>query len=270
MELIRYQGDLPTVKEVPVDYARVEALVERASQIRTVTDDESFALAKRIAGELKAMEDEILVAKKYVKNPIRALENAIEQLAKEINQPLVAEKVRIAQLMGAYIEHLEAMARERERKRALAAQLEKERSDREIYEARKAQEKAEAELRVAKDEITRAQAEKEKTMKELALAQAQLSAELAAEAAQIGQCKLEKPKVVGGRVEHSFKFKLIDVRELLKGGFWQCVRFELDHLGCNDVVKVQLERNPDREPTIPGVEITRQTKVHMRAASRIE
>jgi hypothetical protein len=269
VELIRL-GEIPTVQEVPADRERVLQLVHRSVQIQSVQDSVSFAMAKRIASEIKAMEDEILAAKKYVKTPIRSMENAIEQLAKEIAQPLLAEKGRIGELMGAYVQQLEAAAKEEARKRHEALQRQREQHDREIYEARKAKELAEAETRQAKDEATRAIARGQAMEKALALAQAQLGADLAEEASQIGKNKIEMPTVAGGRIDHRWKFKLVDARTLVSYGLWQCVRIELDVLGCNDVVKAQLARNPDTDPIIPGVEITRETNIHMRAASRIE
>jgi hypothetical protein len=122
----------------------------------------------------------------------------------------------------------------------------------------------EAELLAAK----RKEEDLKRQVREAKDAEARLAAQLSLEI--IGQKPPAEVKVPGGRIDHRPVFRLENVRELLQAGLWDLVRFELDQLACNDVVKAQLERNPEAEPKIPGVQITWTTKVHMRATSRID
>jgi hypothetical protein len=43
------------------------------------------------------------------------------------------------------------------------------------------------------------------------------------------------------------------------------LRVELDILACNDAVKAQLSIDPHTPPSLPGIEVTRETQVHVKA-----
>lgn len=237
--------DLTALKVKPVahDKERIQAAVERAGVIQGVTDETSFTAAKRMLSELKGIQAELDAAKKLTKMPGQQFLNAVEQLAKELGAGLATERERIESMANGYVAKLEAAERAREAER---------------------RRKAEEERKQIEEQIRAAKAAKDAQ----ALEEAQLAAELAADIEKLGARRNTETKIAGGRVEHRFLFRLIDIKALVGAGLWQCVRFELDHLGCNDVVKAQIEKGI--EPFLPGVEITQTTKVHMRASSRIE
>jgi hypothetical protein len=47
------------------------------------------------------------------------------------------------------------------------------------------------------------------------------------------------------------------------------LRWELDKLACQDSCKAQLEINPDAEPTLPGIKVSRAVNVSVRASAKI-
>jgi hypothetical protein len=84
-------------------------------------------------------------------------------------------------------------------------------------------------------------------------------------AGQLDQTEADKSLVPGGRVTHPWKFELIDVEAVIKGGAKRLLRIELDILACQDSVRAQLEIAPDQPPSLPGIKVTRETKVIVRA-----
>jgi predicted DNA-binding protein YlxM (UPF0122 family) len=257
-----------SVKVNPDDRARAETLVLRTGVINRVEDKGGFNAAKKAAGELKAMIDEIADSKKAAKRPFSTVEAAIEQLATEVLQPVADEHKRILAMLNGYVARLEALQKEEERKKIaqLQQQIEAERAK--LREAQLAQLRAEEQARKAQDEASRLQAQEEIRRRAEAAEQAQLAAEMAGEISQIGQ----KPKpslVPGGRVGHKWDFVLTNVRETVKAGCWNLLRWELDKLACQDSCKAQLEIHPDAEPTLPGIQVTRTVNVSVRASAKI-
>lgn len=236
--------DLSTLKVRPLakDKERILEVVERATGVSSVTDKDTFTAAKRMVAELKGIQQELDLAKKLTKTPAQQFLNAVEGLAKELGEALIVQRTRIERMLNAFVERLEAeeAARAAERKK-----------------------KADEEAKRLEEQMKAARAANDAQ----AMEEAQIAAEMAADIAQMG-LRNKEVKVAGGRIEHRRSFRLVDVKQVVGAGLWQCVRFELDHLGCNDVVRAQLEKGI--EPFIPGVEITLDTKVHMKASSRIE
>jgi hypothetical protein len=247
--------DAITVRISRDDRARAENLILSTKVIQSVIDQGGFSAAKRAAGQLKAMLDEIEVDKKSTKRPFTAVGKAIDQLAAEVGVPVAEEHKRILFLLNGYVARLEAEAKEETRKKE--AKLQKE-----IEEARAAQAKAEAEAAQAKDAL-------EAERKALQAMEAQLSAEMAGEIARIGQ-QPKRGLVTGGRVDHKYEFILRNVRETVRAGGWQLLRFELNRLACQDSCRAQLDINPDAEPKLPGIEVKRSVNVSVRASSKIE
>jgi hypothetical protein len=276
MMLVPYVGETPidtstiVVRTDPDDQKRVDFLVARCRAVTHVDDEHTRDAAGRLGGEIKAMEDAIQAAKKGAKGPFSAIENAIEQRAKEISAPLLGEKRRIGGLLGAYVNHLEEAERIEARKRNAALQAQITEQQRRIKEAELAKEEAKEEARAAKSETERVLA-RERVQAQLAIAaEAQLATEMAEEAARIGAEKALRGKVPGGRVNHNYDYKIVDLRATLKAGYMGLLRWEIDKRACNDEVKRQLERNPDAEPKIPGIEITRETSVSLKPSARIQ
>jgi hypothetical protein len=274
MEIIPYVGTEPvtvssiSVKVNPSDRARAESLVLRTGVINQVQDRGSFNFAKKAAGELKAMIDEIADSKKAAKRPFSTVEAAIEQLAAEVLQPVADEHKRILAMLNGYVARLEALQKEEERKKAaqLQQQIEAERAK--VREAQLAQLRAEEQARKAENEVSRIKAQEEIRRRTEAAEQAQLAAEMAGEISQIG-AKPRESLVPGGRVGHKWDFVLTNVRETVKAGCWNLLRWELDKLSCQDSCKAQLEINPDTEPTLPGIQVTRSVNVSVRASAKI-
>jgi hypothetical protein len=276
MMLVPYAGETPidtstiVVRTDPDDQKRVDFLVSRCRAIVSVADQLGLDTARRLGGEIKAMEDAIQFAKKGAKGPFTAIENAIEQRAKEISAPLLNEKRRIAGLLGAYVNGLEEAEKAERIKREAQLEAQVREQQRLLHEAQDAQRKAEEEAQAAKSEYERILAWKRAAANQALQAQAQLATEMAQEAARIGAEKALRGKIPGGRVNHTYDYKIVDLRAILKAGYMGLLRWEIDKRSCNDEVKRQLERNPDAEPKIPGIEITRETNVSLKPSARIQ
>jgi hypothetical protein len=276
MMLVPYAGETPidaaTVSIVtdPDDQKRVDFLVSRCNAISRVDDRQSLTQARRLGGEIKALENEIQNEKKLAKAPFRAIENAIEERAKEIAAPLLQEKSRVSGMLAAYVARLEAVEKEAQQRReaALAAQVAEQ--QKRIKEAEEARAKAEAEAKAATNDAEVLRASAKALTAKLDAATAQLAREMAEEAARIGCGEPPRGKIPGGRVDHKYEYKVISIRDALKGGFLRLFRWEIDKLACNDEVRAQLDKDPDAEPHIPGFEITRTINVSLRASARIK
>jgi hypothetical protein len=253
----------------PEDRDRANALVARTAQILVVNNSDTLAYAKQAAGQLKAMLDEITNARKASQAPFKAVGEAINNLAQTVGDPVEAEHKRILGLLNGYVARVEAEQKAEAQKHALAMRRQQEEHDRKIKAARDAQQRAEAEARAAKDDAERERARAEANAKMLVAAQEELAKEMAQEIALIGADKPKETIITGGRVNHVYEFRLVNVRATVKENCWNLLRWELDKLACNDSVKAQLEINPDDEPTLPGIEITRRVNVSVKASARV-
>ena len=271
MQIVPYVGNTPIQTDTfsihvdPADKTRVETLTLRASEIALVNNSETFAIAKHCAGQMKALLGEIEDARKASQRPQTVLRNAIDELAQNVAAPLAAEQRRVLGLMNSYVARLEAeeKAEARRREEALKAKLAEQ--ERKVREAQEAQKQAESEARKAQDEVTQLQLRQEAVRRQEAAEDAQLAQELALEAAKIGKDVPPKAKVPGGRVDHVYEFELTNIQALIKGGGWRLVRWELDKMACKDAVKGQLAIDPDTDPTLPGIRVTRRVNVSVRA-----
>jgi hypothetical protein len=257
------------VRVNPDDRARALALVERTSQIVKVNDPASMQMAKRAAGELKAMLNEIEAAKKAAKLPFSAINEAINTQALDVGSPVASEHRRLLNLLNGYVEALEAARAREEAARIAEAQRIEAEAQRRIAEAEAARKKAEAEARAAQDEVVRARAQAEAAREEARVAQEQLARELALEAAAIGADKNRGSLVAGGRVDHTYEFRLVSLRDCINAGSINLLRWELDLRACAASVRSQLEIDPNREPSLPGIEIKRKTNVSVKASARV-
>jgi beta-glucosidase-like glycosyl hydrolase len=254
----------------PDDQKRVDFLVSRCSALTDIQDDHSLTLARRLGGEVKAMLDEIQNQKRAVKTPFRMIENGIEERAKEISEPLLQEKTRIAGLLGGYVSRLEAAEKAEAARREAALQAQVREQQRRLHEAQNAQRKAEEEARDAKSEAERIMARERVAANQALQAQAQLAQEMAQEAAAIGSDKPVKGKIPGGRVTPVYSYRVVNLKAALTAGFLRLFRWEIDVRACNDEVRAQLDKDPDAEPQIPGLEITKTISVSVKAAGRIQ
>jgi len=274
MEITPYYGNEPlstssvVIRVNPEDRKRAQQLLGEASEVVVVKDDETFAQAKYMAGRLKALLNEIETSRKSTKQPFDAVLEAISQTAAQVGNPVKDEQQRILGLLNEYVSLLEAERKAQERARLEEARRVQAEHDRRIREAQEAQARAEAQVREAQDEAARQKARAEAQAKALAAAQEQLAKEIALEGAQVGQEQAQKGLVTGGRVDHVYKFKLIDVTQVIQAGALRLLRFEIDHLACQDECKAQLDNNPDLDPELPGIQVTRSINVSVRARSR--
>lgn len=274
MEIIPFVGDQQltatsvTIRVNPADRARAEELVERTAQCRLVNDTPSFERARTLAGEAKAMLKEIEDSKKLAKKPFNSVEKAIDKLAAEVALEVSSEHERILILLNAYVRKLETERAAEERARAEAARLEREAHDRKVREAEAAKRAAELAARQAQDEAAKLRLEQEALKNALLVEQQKLAREMAEELAMIGEDQPKKGLVPGGRVDHPYTFKLMNLPELINNHRLDLLRWELNVRACQDDVRLQLERNPDAKPVLPGIEISQEISVSVRATRR--
>jgi hypothetical protein len=251
MELSPYYGEkLLTVSDITVkvrssDRKRVMDLTQRtAKDITEVKDEDSFTAARRAAGELKAAHGEIYDSKRGAKKPFEVVLASIEDLAKELIGKVEAEENRIGLLLKGYVKELE--------------------------QKKKDQERVERQMKAAQE------AAHQKRMREMqfnhespqAIYEAEMARALELEVAAMAM-EPEKGLVPGGRVAHPWKFKLVDAEATVKAGSIRLLKIELDILSCQDAVRAQLEIAPDHPPALPGIEVTQDITVTIKAASRI-
>jgi hypothetical protein len=259
------------VRVNPDDRTRARAIVASTSAVTEVKDDLTFSAARTAAGQLKAMLDEIAAAKKHAKLPFDAVGAAINNLAKEIAGPVEKEQNRVLALLNGYVTKLEAAKKAKERQEAERQRLAQAEADRKVREAEAERDRAQKALREAQDEVARALLQGEAAKRENQLLQQQLARELARDVEELGQ-PAEAPRglVPGGRVDHKYDFELVSVQTVCQAGHYRLLRWELDIRACQDNVRSQLESNPEAEPTLPGIKITKRLNVSVKAASRIQ
>jgi hypothetical protein len=257
------------VRVNPKDRERAEALVARTSAIQKVENQEGFRAAKSAAGSLKALLNEIEASKKASKQPFSAIAEAINQQAVDVGSPVANEHRRILDLLNDYVARLEEIEAEKERARKAEADRIQAEHDRKIREAEAARLEAEARARAASDEAERERARAEANAQMLVATQEQLAREIAMEVAELGNDKPRKGLVAGGRVDHNFEFKLLNLRETVNAGCINLLRWELDIRACQDSVRNQLAIDPNREPTLPGIEVKRRINVSVKASARV-
>lgn len=280
MEIIPYLGNEPIaatkvfIRVSPQDRARAEELIERAGLITAVTDQRSFDIATALAGEVKGMLNEIDESRKAAKKPFGAVEKAIDNLAFGISQAVVVEHNRILELLNGYVRKLEAERKAEDQRKAEAARREREAYEAKIREAQAAQREAQLKAQQAEDEATRLRLQEEALKSQLLAEQQKLSQELAEEVANLDE-EPRKGLVPGGRVDHPMTFKLVDLPAVINNHRLELLRWEINHRACQDAVKLQLERwidagrNPeDFKPVLPGIEISQETSVSVRAKPR--
>jgi hypothetical protein len=252
MELSPYYGEkLLTVSDISVkirssDRKRVLELTERtAKDITEIKDEDSFTAARRAAGELKAVHGEIYDSKRGAKKPFETVLASIEDLAKELIGKVEVEEARIAGLLKGYVKQLEQKKKDQER---LERQM-------------KALEEAAHKEKVRELQSNNASPE--------AIHNFEIERSLDLEIAAMNQ-EQEKGLVPGGRVTHPWKFKLVNAEATVKAGCIRLLKIELDILNCQDAVRAQLEIAPDHAPALPGIEVTQDISVTIKAASRIK
>jgi hypothetical protein len=278
MEIQLYYGEQPiTASNVEVrvnatDRDRALAMVHRTrNDVQDVNDPEEFDLARQAAGEIKALLDEIELSRKQVKMPFLVLERTIDETARKVSGPVKNEQNRILGLLGTYVARLEAARKEQQRIEAEARRLAQEEADRRVREAQEAAELAQEQLRKAETEIEITHARVIAQNRENQLLRQQLNRELAADVEELGK-DLEPPPglVPGGRVDHVYDFKLVNVQATCDARCFRLLKWELDIMACRDSVKSQLEGMPEIEPSLPGIEITKRINVSVKASSRIK
>jgi hypothetical protein len=277
MEIVPYFGEqIITSSDVevrvnPNDRRRAKEVVARTSAVSEITDEVTFSGARQAAAELKAMVDEIAAAKKQAKLPFASVERAIDNQALIVLTPVQDEHKRILALLNGYVEKLEAAIKAEQRRENEARRLAQEAADRKVREAQALLAETEAFLRKAQDESQRTLLRAAAAERENKLLQEQLAASLAADVDELGKdLEPQRGLVPGGRVDHIYDFKLINVQQTCEARCYRLLRWELDIQACRDSVKSQLEGLPEIEPTLPGIQITKRLNVSVKAASRIK
>jgi len=246
MQLVPYYNEAPLepervlVQVNPEDLKRCHKLIERSKQAvpPTISNQQQFDLATRMAAQLKSLLNEIAVAKKLAKSPFNVVLEQINSAASGLTDLVETEHKNVLAVLSAYVAQLEAAKKEEERKRQEQLQLEQEEYARKIAEAKRLDDE---------QEMTRQQ----------------LEMELALEVADL-ELDPKRALVPGGRVDHRWKFALSDLRALIASGHINLLRCELDYYACLDEVRAQLTHNPNAEPVIAGVTITKEVSVSVR------
>lgn len=263
-EVITASGVLVFIN--PDDRTRAKMVVELSNAVTQINDQDTFDLARQAAARLKAMLDEIEESKKDAKKPFGLVEKEIDKLATSIAAPVKDEQKRILGLLNGYVAKLEIAKKEKERKEAEARRLAQAEADRKVREAEEAAALAQAALRAARSEIEASKRREEATRRENQLLQEQLARDLAADVEELGKpFEPQRGLVPGGRVDHLYDFELVNVQQTVKAGHYRLLKWSLDIRACQDNVRSQLESNPDVEPTLPGIKITKRLSVSMRA-----
>lgn len=227
------------------DLKRISALVLAAALIDSVSED-TLDQATEMAGRIKTMIAEIQDAKRSAKRPFEAVEQAIENRAKAVSADLDKEGKRIHALIRTHVGKIE--------------------SEQQAIAKRNAEIEAKAQAEIA-EYRRKAQAERNEKEKARLLEEA-MDKELLLEVEQIGNEKPEPPHVPGGRVSHPWKFKVTDLKALVASGGGRLIRWEIDKLACQDLMRELTERQPpDYIPEIPGLQITREVSVSIRASA---
>lgn len=252
------------------DRKRAQQLVARTQTIQVVDDSNSFQAAKRLAGEAKALLDEIEASKKAAKQPFIAIGRAVDQLVIEVGTPVAEEHRRILHLLNGYVAEMERKAKEEAHRKAEAERIRQAEMERKIREAEAKAAAADLRARKAQDETERLRLQKEASERQLALAQAQLEKDLSEELARLGADKPKPSLVSNGRVDHPLKFELTDIKAVVKAGQWRLLKWTLDVRACQDSCRSQMETAPSVEPFLPGIKITREISVSVRASARTE
>jgi hypothetical protein len=251
MELSPYYGEkLLTVSDISVkirssDRKRIlDVIATTAKEITEIKDEDSFTAARRAAGVLKMIHGEIYDSKRSAKKPFEMVLASIEDLAKEMIGKVEVEEARIAGLLKGYVKLLEQKKKDQER----------------LERAVKAAEEA-----AHRQRVSQLQADGQTQAAQLAELERGLDLEVAA----MNQ-EQEKGLVPGGRVTHPWKFKLVNAEATVKAGCIRLLKIELDILSCQDAVRAQLEIAPNHAPALPGIEVTQDISVTIKAASRIK
>jgi hypothetical protein len=228
----------------PEDQDRADNIVLQSSTITVVKDQRTYEMAREVGAKLKNMLNEISASEKAAKQPFTAVSSKITQLARDVGSGVKLEHARILALCSFYVAKLEA--EEAERKARL----------------RKAQAEAENRIIEARKAAIAAQSQPQADKAQLAIARAEVDRQtIKSEQEQIEQ-KIKAPQT---RITHPWKFEVVDPELTLRSGGKRLLRIEPDILSCQDAVRAQLETDPDKEPTLPGIRITRETKVFINA-----
>lgn len=134
-----------------------DELVQKASLIKTVTDEASQALAVAAVRDLKAISKAVEANRTALKAPVLALGRQIDTLAKEFTAGIEAESRRIEQRVASYQAEQRRLQEEEERRRQQIARKAEE-EQRRLAEERAAKEAAAAaallaEQRAAEDAL---------------------------------------------------------------------------------------------------------------------
>lgn len=272
MELSPYYGEQAlTVADITVrirskDRERIkELLAQSQAENKVVTDENSFNRAKRSVSNLKAVEQEIHKAKRAAKTPFETVLDKIEELAKALSGPVVNEQTRIIELMKDRVRKLEAERAAEQKKLREKQQAEENAHRAKVRELELARAEAERKAREAQDEVERIKAQEEAKRKLEAVNNAETLRLLELEVASMMQAP-EHGIVRGGRVSHPRHYKLVNAEQTVKAGSIRLLRIELDIRACDDAVRAQLEIAPDHEPTLPGIEISQDLSISIKAS----
>jgi hypothetical protein len=275
MELSLYYGNEAlrasniAVRVNPQDDTRIKDLIRRSQrEVTQVVDEQTFTHARRTAAELKTVHNDIHNSKRGAKLPFEAVLAAIDDKAKEVMGPVDTESKRVLDLVTEWVRMSEAKAKEQEREQREKLEAQERAHLEKMRELQLQKAEAERKARLAQDELDRRLASEEARRKEQALWEAQNLRELELELNAM--TREPTPGLVpGGRVSHPFRFKLINPLATLQAGYKGLLRIELDIPACQSSVRAQLEIHPGQPPSLPGIEVTQDISVTVKAASRI-
>jgi len=272
MEIVPYYGDEPLtpgsvqIRINPSDRKRARELLTATADITVIENEQTFTIARHALGQLKALLEEIEKGKKAVKKPFDIVIEAIGETARELWDPVMNEHRRIQELLNAHVKKLEEARKEEERKHREETRRLQQEYDRKIAEARESQARAEQQAREAEDEAARQKAKADAQMQLLRAANEQLAKEIALEASNMFESS-KRGLVPGGRVDHNYDFELVDLPATIKAGSLRLLSWKIDHRACQEACQAQLKIDPNCTPTLPGIKVTRNLNVNVRARS---
>lgn len=274
MELQPYYGEqVLAVTNISVrvragDRKRIMELVAKSQAENLVVNSETtFDNATRHGRHLKAAEKEIHEAKRAAKKPFEAVLDKLEEQARTIAAPVVEEQARVIELMKVWVAKLEAEREEQQKKIREQKEAEERAHQAQIREMMAKQQEAERRARAAEDEAARLKAAQEAAQRQAAIEEAERLRSLELEVAAMTQEPV-RGIVPGGSVSHPWKYRLINAEATVKAGAIRLLRIELDKRACDDAVRAQLDIAPDHEPSLPGIEVTRDFTIHIKAGSK--
>lgn len=230
-----------------------DALILASQKITEVNEDNLQAVIST-GGQIKAILKMVENERKRVKDPVLNLGRAIDAAASNFTDSLKKESNRLDTLAGVYA------AKKREEERAEAARKAEEARNAED-ERLKAIKEAEEAKRIAEKSLANAGDESDKEKAEIALMEAEIAQEEAfSQPVEVPE-EVQKTGIRGASIRPKYDVELLDIKALYEA-YPQAVEMTMKKSVVNDLISKGIT-------DIPGVKLTEQVKVNIRATAAI-